>query len=49
MFIKDRKEFEKKWDDISVFVRYGIISDEKFADKAKEFALLKNVDGHTLP
>ncbi len=45
MFIKDRKEFEKKWDDISVFVRYGIISDEKFADKAKEFALLKNVDG----
>jgi len=45
MFIKDRKEFEKKWDDISVFVRYGIISDEKFAEKAKEFALLKNVDG----
>ncbi|HEV8512881.1 MAG TPA: molecular chaperone HtpG [Cyclobacteriaceae bacterium] len=44
MFIKDRKEFEKKWDDISVFVRYGIISDEKFAEKAKEFALLKNVD-----
>jgi molecular chaperone HtpG len=45
MFIKDRKEFEKKWDDISVFVRYGIISDEKFYEKAKEFALLKNVDG----
>lgn len=45
MFIKDRKEFEKKWDDISVFVRYGIISDEKFSEKAKEFALLKNVDG----
>ncbi len=45
MFIKDRKEFEKKWDDISVFVRYGIISDEKFAEKAKEFALLKNVEG----
>jgi len=45
LFIKDRKEFEKKWDDISVFVRYGIISDEKFAEKAKEFALLKNVDG----
>src|SRR5882757_6889269 len=42
MFIKDRKEFEKKWDDISVFVRYGIISDEKFYEKAKEFALLKN-------
>lgn len=45
MFIKDRKEFEKKWDDISVFVRYGIISDEKFSEKAKEFGLLKNVDG----
>ena len=45
MFIKDRKEFEKKWDDISVFVRYGMISDEKFYEKAKEFALLKNVDG----
>lgn len=44
MFIKDRAEFEKKWDDISVFVKYGIISDEKFYDKAKEFALLKNVD-----
>lgn len=45
MFIKDRKEFEKKWDDIAVFVRYGMISDEKFYDKSKEFALLKNVDG----
>jgi molecular chaperone HtpG len=45
MFIKDRTEFEKKWDDISVFVKYGIISDEKFAEKAKEFALLKNTDG----
>lgn len=45
MFNKDRKEFEKKWDDISVFVRYGMISDEKFYEKAKEFALLKNVEG----
>ncbi|HRE66822.1 MAG TPA: molecular chaperone HtpG [Cyclobacteriaceae bacterium] len=45
MFIKDRAEFEKKWDDISVFVKYGIISDEKFYEKAKEFALLKNTDG----
>jgi molecular chaperone HtpG len=44
MFIKDRAEFEKKWDDISVFVKYGIISDEKFSEKAKEFALLKNTD-----
>jgi molecular chaperone HtpG len=45
MFIKDRGEFEKKWDDISVFVKYGIISDEKFSEKAKEFALLKNTEG----
>ncbi len=44
MFIKDRTEFEKKWDDISVFVKYGIISDEKFSEKAKEFALLKNTE-----
>lgn len=45
MFKKDRKEFEKKWDDISIFVKYGMISDEKFYDRSKEFALLKNVDG----
>ncbi len=45
MFIKDRGEFEKKWDDISVFVKYGIISDEKFSEKAKEFALIKNTEG----
>jgi molecular chaperone HtpG len=44
LFRKDRKDFEKKWDDISIFVKYGIISDEKFYDKAKEFTLLKNVD-----
>lgn len=45
MFKKDRKEFEKKWDDINIFVKYGMISDEKFYDKAKDFSLLKNVDG----
>lgn len=44
LFKKDRKDFEKKWDDISIFVKYGIISDEKFYDRAKEFALLKNVE-----
>lgn len=43
LFKKDRKDFEKKWDDINIFVKYGIISDEKFYDRAKEFALLKNV------
>jgi molecular chaperone HtpG len=45
MFKKDKKEFEKKWDDINIFVKYGMISDEKFYDKAKDFALLKNTDG----
>src|SRR3990170_1077600 len=45
LFKKDRKDFEKKWDDINIFVKYGIISDEKFYDRAKEFTLLKNTDG----
>ncbi len=45
LFKKDRTDFEKKWDDINIFVKYGIISDEKFYDRAKEFSLLKNVDG----
>lgn len=45
MFKKDRPDFEKKWDDISLFVKYGMISDEKFYDRAKEFALLKNTLG----
>jgi molecular chaperone HtpG len=44
MFKKDRAGFEKKWDDISIFVKYGMISDEKFYEKAKDFGLLKNVD-----
>jgi len=45
MFKKDRSEFEKKWDDISIFVKYGMISEEKFNERAKEFVLLKNSDG----
>ncbi|HEY0652352.1 MAG TPA: molecular chaperone HtpG [Chryseosolibacter sp.] len=44
LFKKDRADFEKKWDDISIFVKYGMISDEKFYDRAKDFGLLKNVD-----
>lgn len=44
LFKKDRKDFEKKWDDINIFVKYGMISDEKFYDRAKDFVLLKNVD-----
>lgn len=45
LFKKDRADFEKKWDDIKVFVQYGMISDEKFYEKAQKFALLKNTDG----
>jgi molecular chaperone HtpG len=44
LFKKDRKDFEKKWDDVNIFVKYGVISDEKFYDRAKEFTLLKNID-----
>jgi molecular chaperone HtpG len=42
MFKKDRKDFENKWDDINVFIQYGILTDEKFNDKAKAFSLFKN-------
>jgi len=44
MYKKDRAEFEKKWDDISIFVKYGMISEEKFQERAKEFVLLKNTE-----
>jgi molecular chaperone HtpG len=44
LFKKDRTDFEKKWDDINLFVKYGVISDEKFYDRAKDFSLLKNID-----
>ncbi|MBP7808316.1 MAG: molecular chaperone HtpG [Bacteroidia bacterium] len=45
LFKKDRVDFEKKWDDIKVFVQYGMMSDEKFFEKAKNFALFKNTEG----
>lgn len=44
MFKKDREAFEKKWDDISIFVKYGMISEEKFHERAKDFVLLKNTE-----
>ena len=44
LFKKDRKDFESKWKDLGVFVKYGMISEEKFNDKAIKFALLKNID-----
>lgn len=45
LFKTDRQDFEKKWDDIKVFIEYGILSDDKFYDRAKKFCLLKNTDG----
>ena len=45
IFKKERTDFETKWDDIKIFVQYGMISDEKFYEKAVKFALVKNTDG----
>lgn len=42
LFNKDRKSYEEKWGDIGLFVKYGMVSEEKFYDKAKDFALLTN-------
>jgi len=42
LFKKDRKEFEGKWNDIGIFIKYGMVSEEKFYEKAKDFALLEN-------
>lgn len=44
LFKKDRKTYEAKWDDIGIFVKYGMITEEKFDEKARSFMLLKNVD-----
>ena len=44
IFKKNRDEFEKKWDDLKLFIEYGMISDEKFYEKASTFALLKTTD-----
>jgi len=51
LFKNDRKSFEEKWDSIGLFVKYGIITDEKFYDRAKDFSLLKNTNNQyfTLP
>lgn len=45
IFKSDRNQFEAKWDDLKVFIQYGMLSEEKFYEKAEKFALLKNVDG----
>jgi molecular chaperone HtpG len=44
LFKSNREDFEKKWDDIKIFIQYGMISDEKFKERAQKFCLLKNVD-----
>ncbi len=45
IFKADRKEFEQKWDDIKVFIEYGMLTDEKFCDAAMKFDLLKDTEG----
>jgi molecular chaperone HtpG len=51
LFVKDRKAYENKWKDIGMFVKYGMISEDKFYDKAKDFALVGNTKNElfTLP
>ena len=44
MFKKDRKDFEQKWDDVKVFIEYGMLTEQKFFDKAKDFAIYKNTE-----
>ncbi|MDE6582543.1 MAG: molecular chaperone HtpG, partial [Duncaniella sp.] len=44
LFKADRAEFEKKWDDIKIFIEYGMLTDEKFCDAAMKFVLLKDTD-----
>lgn len=45
MFKQNREDFEKKWDDIKIFIQYGMITDEKFYERAAKFFLFKNIDG----
>ena len=45
IFKNNRQEFEEKWDDIKIFINYGMLSEADFYDKAKNFALLKDTEG----
>lgn len=45
IFKHDRKEFEEKWDDLKLFIHYGMLSEPDFYDRAKDFALLKDTEG----
>ena len=51
IFKADRADFEKKWDDIRIFIEYGMLTDEKFCEAAMKFVLLKDTEGkyYTLP
>ena len=45
LFKENRKDYEEKWDNLKLFIHYGMLSQDDFYDRAKDFALLKNVDG----
>ena len=45
IFKNDRKDYEEKWDDLKIFINYGMLSQEDFYDRAKDFSLLKDVEG----
>ena len=45
LFKKERESYEKKWRDIGLFIKYGMISEEKFYEKAKDYALVENTEG----
>lgn len=45
IFKENRKEFEEKWDDLKIFINYGMLSDNDFYDRAKDFALMKDTEG----
>lgn len=45
IFRNEREAWEKKWDNLKLFIEYGMLSDEKFCERAMKFALLKNTDG----
>ncbi|MGL5892140.1 MAG: molecular chaperone HtpG [Bacteroidia bacterium] len=46
IFKKDRQDFEKKWDDVRIFVQYGMLSDDKFYERANKFSLFRNTEGN---
>ncbi len=45
LFKADRADFEAKWDDIKIFIQYGMLSDDKFYERAAKFWLFKNTEG----